>query len=222
MRPVIAKPNVVKPIVVKLGGSTSDGADLQTWVAALAAARLPLVVVPGGGPFAELVRTEQKRVGFSDEAAHAMAILAMDAFGCVIMDGQARMTPARSLDELERALDEEKIPVWLPSSMTIGAADIPASWDITSDSLAAWLAGRIKAEALLLIKQTEAFSAEDSVADLMARGIVDPAFAATLPDGVGLFLASPPDAAGARSTLAAGKLPGTKIRTTAAPLRRAG
>jgi dihydroneopterin aldolase len=151
-----------------------------------------------------------------------MAILAMDAFGCVIMDRQARMAPARSLDELERVLDEEKIAVWLPSSMTIGAADIPASWDITSDSLAAWLAGRIKAEALLLIKQTEAFSAEDSVADLMARGIVDPAFAAMLPGGVGLFLAGPADAAGARSTLAAGKLPGAKIGTAAIPLRRAG
>jgi dihydroneopterin aldolase len=106
--------------------------------------------------------------------------------------------------------------------MTIGAADIPASWDITSDSLAAWLAGKIKAEALLLIKQTEAFSAEDSVADLMARGIVDPAFAAMLADGIGLYLAGPGDAAGAGRALAAGTLPGIRIGSAAGPLRRAG
>ncbi|MDN5928644.1 MAG: dihydroneopterin aldolase [Hyphomicrobiales bacterium] len=205
-----------------MGGSTAKGAELPTWIAALASAALPLVIVPGGGPFAELVRVEQKRMGFSNEAAHAMAILAMDAFGCVIMDGQARMAPARSVDEVERVLGEEKIPVWLPSAMTIGASDVPASWDITSDSLAAWLAGRIKAEALLLIKQTQAFSAEDSIANLMARNIVDPAFAAMLPEGTGLFLAGPADATGARSALAAGKLPGTKIRPAAGPLRRAG
>jgi dihydroneopterin aldolase len=216
------RPAVVKPVVVKLGGSTAEGGELRTWIAALASAALPLVVVPGGGPFAELVRTEQKRMGFSDDAAHAMAILAMDAFGRVILDGGARLAPARSLDEVVRVLDEGKIPVWLPSSMTIGSTDIPASWDITSDSLAAWLAGRIGAETLLLVKQTQAFSSEDSVADLMARGIVDPAFAEILPGGIGLYLAGPADAAGAGRALAAGTLPGTRIRSAVGPLRRAG
>lgn len=216
------RPAVVKPVVVKLGGSTAEGGELRTWIAALASAALPLVVVPGGGPFAELVRTEQKRMGFSDDAAHAMAILAMDAFGRVILDGEARLAPARSLDEVVRVLGEGKIPVWLPSSMTIGSTDIPASWDITSDSLAAWLAGRIGAETLLLVKQTQAFSSEDSVADLMARGIVDPAFAEILPGGIGLYLAGPADAAGAGRALAAGTLPGTRIRSAVGPLRRAG
>lgn len=215
-------PAAVKPVVVKLGGSTAEGGELDTWIAAFAAAALPLVIVPGGGPFAELVRMEQKRMGFSDEAAHAMAILAMDAFGCVILDGEARMAPARSLEEVARVLGEEKIPVWLPSAMMIGASDIPASWDVTSDSLAAWLAGRIGAETLLLVKQTQAFSAEDSASDLMARGVVDPAFAAMLPDGIGLYLAGPGDAGGAGRALAAGTLPGIRIGSAAGPLRRAG
>jgi dihydroneopterin aldolase len=215
-------PAAVKPVVVKLGGSTAEGGELDTWIAAFAAAALPLVIVPGGGPFAELVRMEQKRMGFSDEAAHAMAILAMDAFGCVILDGEARMAPARSLEEVARVLGEEKIPVWLPSAMMIGASDIPASWDVTSDSLAAWLAGRIGAETLLLVKQTQAFSAEDSVADLMARGIVDPAFGEILPGGIGLYLAGPADAADTGRALAAGMPPGTRIRSAAGPLRRAG
>ena len=216
------RPAVVKPVVVKLGGSTAEGGELRTWIAALASAALPLVVVPGGGPFAELVRTEQKRMGFSDDAAHAMAILAMDAFGRVILDGGARLAPACSLDEVGRVLGEGKIPVWLPSSMTIGSTDIPASWDITSDSLAAWLAGRIGAETLLLVKQTQAFSSEDCVADLMARGIVDPAFAEILPGGIGLYLAGPADAASAGRALAAGTLPGTRIGSAVGPLRRAG
>jgi dihydroneopterin aldolase len=151
-----------------------------------------------------------------------MAILAMDAFGCVILDGEARMAPARSLDDVARVLGEGKIPVWLPSSVTLGAPDKRASWDITSDSLAAWLAGRMDAAALLLVKQTQAFGAGDTVADLAARGVVDAGFAASLPDGIDLFLAGPDDAAGAGRALAAGTLPGMCIRSAADPLRKAG
>ena len=110
---------------------------MDVWIAALAASSLPLVIVPGGGPFADQVRDAQKRMGFSDAAAHAMAILAMDQFGHVILDRHERLAPARSLDEIEHALTDGKIPVWLPSSMAIPAPDIPCSWDITSDSLAA-------------------------------------------------------------------------------------
>jgi dihydroneopterin aldolase len=106
--------------------------------------------------------------------------------------------------------------------MALGAADIPASWDVTSDSLAAWLTGRIGAEALLLVKQTQAFSAEDSIIDLVERRIVDAAFAAMLPDGIDLVLAGPADAAGAGRALAAGRLPGIRIGSAAGPLRRAG
>ena len=104
-----------------------------------------------------------------------------------------------------------KIPVWLPSAMAIPASDIPISWDITSDSLAAWLAGKLGAETLLLIKQSRAFANEDSVADLTARGIVDAHFATMLPAGIGLFIAGPDDAATAAAMFSSGRLPGIHI-----------
>ena len=162
----------MRAAVVKLGGSTADHKAMDVWTAALAVARLPLVVVPGGGAFADQVRDEQRRLGFSDAAAHAMAILAMDQFGHVILDRHERFSAARSPEEIDQALADGKIPVWLPSAMAVPAPEIPASWGITSDSLAAWLAGKLGAEALLLVKQSKAFANEDSVADLMARRIV--------------------------------------------------
>lgn len=207
--------------VVKLGGSTAGGAELRLWSAALAAASSPLVIVPGGGPFANQVRDAQKRMGFSDTAAHAMAILAMDQFGHVILDRAERFVPAHSLDEMERALEAGRIPVWLPSTLSLSAPDIRASWDITSDSLAAWLAGKLGAEALLLIKQSSDFSAADDIDSLTTREIVDAGFAATLPEGVDLFLASPRDAVTAGATLAAGRLPGVRI-SAAVDVRRVG
>jgi dihydroneopterin aldolase len=212
----------VKRAVVKIGGSTASEAQLDTWIAAMAGSRLPLVVVPGGGPFADEVREVQRRIGFSDRAAHAMAILAMEQFGHLILDRDERLIPARSLEEMAEGLNSARIPVWLPSSLAIPARDIPASWHITSDSLAAWLAGRLGADALLLVKQTSAFSGQDGVESLTARGIVDAAFGAMLPSGVDFRLAGPEDAAAAAAMLSSGILPGTRMTAAVAAARKAG
>ncbi|RWC07473.1 MAG: dihydroneopterin aldolase, partial [Mesorhizobium sp.] len=92
------------------------------------------------------------------------------------------------------------------------------SWDITSDSLAAWLVGKLGANTLLLIKQTGAFFGSDTIDGLAVRGIVDAGFTAMLPDGVDFHLAGPKDAAEAGALLASGNLPGIRI---AAPIRSA-
>jgi dihydroneopterin aldolase len=212
----------VKPIVVKLGGSTAHAAEMARWIAALAGSKLPIVIVPGGGLFADQVRETQMRMDFSDTAAHAMAILAMEQFGQIILDRDERLVPARSLEEMVQALDAVKVPVWLPSSLALPAPDIPASWDITSDSLAAWLAGKLGAKALLLIKQTGAFFGSDTIDSLAVRGVVDAGFAAMLPDGVDVHLAGPKDAAEAGTMLAAGNLPGMAIAAPIRPARKAG
>jgi aspartokinase-like uncharacterized kinase len=76
----------------------------------------------------------------------------------------------------------------------LGAADIPQSWDVTSDSLAAWLAGKIGAERLLLVKQVEPPEGTVRAADLAERGIVDTAFANFhAASGVPAFILGPKD-----------------------------
>jgi aspartokinase-like uncharacterized kinase len=210
----------MKLAVVKLGGSTAQAAEMNAWIDALAASSLPLVIVPGGGPFADQVREAQKRLGFSDAAAHTMAILAMEQFGHVILDRHVKLAAARSPEEIGQTLARGQVPVWLPSAMAIGAAGIPASWDITSDSLAAWLAGKLGAWALLLIKQTNAFSDTDDLDGLMANGLVDAAFGTMLPVGVEFHLAGPRDAATAHAAFAAGRLPGARMRPASNRMRR--
>src|SRR5262245_19699924 len=206
--------------VVKLGGSTASGALMDTWISALAGSALPLVIVPGGGPFADHVRQAQARMCFSDRAAHAMAILAMDQFGTVILDRDEGLVAARTLDEVGRALGSAGVPVWLPSTVAVPASDIPASWDVTSDSLAAWLAGRIGADALLLIKQTAEFQNASDIEGLTNTGIVDAGLSTMLPAGVELYLAGPPDADMASELLAAGALPGTRVARAQGPVRK--
>ncbi len=162
--------------VVKLGGSLAGSAGLVGWLDALAACGGRVVVVPGGGPFADAVRAAQAEMGFGDEAAHHMALLAMEQYGRALADLRPGFGIAHTLVDIRQMLAAGEVPIWSPVEMVAGSADIPASWDVTSDSLAAWLAGRIGAARLLLVKHGS-FSGEPMPAvDLAARGIVDPAF----------------------------------------------
>ena len=77
--------------VVKVGGGLArdagDGA-LRALCAAIGevGARHPLLVVPGGGEFADAVRAYDRRVGLEARSAHWMAILAMDQFGWALAE----------------------------------------------------------------------------------------------------------------------------------------
>ncbi|MGB3388186.1 MAG: dihydroneopterin aldolase [Pseudaminobacter sp.] len=199
----------MKRLVVKLGGSTAYHVEMTRWISALAGAGIPLVLVPGGGPFADRVREAQAPMRFSDRAAHFMAILAMEQMGLALADIHPRLAPARSLSDMETILANGRLPVWLPYELSRSAGDIPESWDMTSDSLSAWLAGRIGADALLLVKQTDALA--DSVEDLAEAGIVDPLLPEMLGEETSLYIAGPCFLNDAAQILAAGKIPGSRI-----------
>jgi 5-(aminomethyl)-3-furanmethanol phosphate kinase len=166
----------VVPTVVKLGGSYAFSSALKSWIDAVAACAGSVVVVPGGGPFAETVRVAQPKMGFDDRAAHEMALLAMEQYGCALASLGAGWRLAASAAAIEDVLREGGVPVWSPTPMLRDANDVPWSWDVTSDSLAAWLAGRIGAKRVLLVKQLEPPPGRLRAADLVADGIIDPAF----------------------------------------------
>lgn len=164
--------------VVKLGGSLHDAPALRGWLHLLATAPgPPRVVVPGGGPFADAVRRLQPRLGFDDLAAHRMAILAMQQYGLHLAAIEPRLAPAESKAELEAAsLQAAGGAVWLPWRLAGREPTIPASWEVTADSLAAWLARRLGATALVLVKSAPAPAGCPRPEDLAAMGLVDPAF----------------------------------------------
>jgi aspartokinase-like uncharacterized kinase len=190
------------PTVIKLGGSFAFSPDLGDWIAAIAGCAGRAVVVPGGGPFADAVRAAQVQMGFDDRAAHRMGLLAMEQYGCAIKNLHEALSLADSLDSIRRGLADGKVPVWLPTQMALGATDIPPSWDVTSDSLAAWLAGKIGAERLVLVKQVEPAHGTARVTDLAERDIVDAAFANFhAASGVPAFILGPKDHVAVRRLL---------------------
>jgi dihydroneopterin aldolase len=181
--------------IIKLGGSHANGPHVKDWLAAIAAQAGAVVIVPGGGPFADAVRSAQAAMGYDDSAAHAMALMAMAQFGRALMslNPSLRMTASRSA--ILRALKDGMVPVWSPETMARAAA-LPETWALTSDSLAAWLAGALRAGRLVLVKRGRFEGAAVDVRDLVARGVVDPLFPRYLKEcGARAWLAAPTDSA---------------------------
>lgn len=165
--------------VIKLGGSLLSTEALLPWLTVLAHSNA--VIVPGGGVFADTVRAMQLRWGFSEQAAHDMAVLSMQQYGRMLAD-LAGLPVLKNHGRF--AFPTDRAVVWLPDPDTIGQAAEPGSWRITSDSLAAWLAGQIQAEHLLLVKSVGLPFAGDlgdsplPVRVPVERGWVDEAFPA--------------------------------------------
>lgn len=173
----VQKVKVPAPVVVKIGGSLVENDRIGGALDIVARASRRIVVVPGGGVFADTVRRAQENYQFSDEAAHRMAILAMHQTAELLMDLQPRLMGADSVAAMRAIWRKGKIPVWLPHKMCEDDNEIPADWSITSDGLSARLAERMRCSQVVLVKSRGA-PPDASAFDLARDGIVDPIFAA--------------------------------------------
>jgi aspartokinase-like uncharacterized kinase len=164
-------------IVVKLGGSLSHSESLIKCLNSLEQNYAPnaIVIVPGGGAFADQVRLAQQRWQFDDNTAHRMAILAMQQMALLIKGLKRCFTIAYSVTDIEKQLSRQKIVIWSPDIVELDRAGIAASWDITSDSLAAWLASALSAKELILVKSAS-IDKNLSLQKLAEQNIIDQGF----------------------------------------------
>ncbi|WP_292531411.1 uridylate kinase [Methylocystis sp.] len=202
-------PSNSAPLVVKLGGSLHASPALADWLAALKRYPRPLTIVPGGGPFADAVRAAQPAMRYNDETAHAMAVLAMEQYALALANCDPALALAASLDAIEAAHVQRRVALWRASAMVADAQDIALGWDVTSDSLAAWLAKKTGAWALLLVKSVDV-SDGAPLSEIIREGVVDPALPDYL-DGTPLFIAGPSSLPHAAARLADGAPPGAAI-----------
>jgi aspartokinase-like uncharacterized kinase len=145
--------------VVKVGGGLAREAGdraLRTLCRAIgdAGARHPVLVVPGGAGFADAVREHDRRFALRDATAHRMAILAMDQFGWLLCDLIPGAVACTELPGARAATARGRTPVLLPAALLAGDP-LPASWAVTSDSIAAWVAGAAHAARLVLVKPVD-------------------------------------------------------------------
>ena len=98
-----------------------------------------------------------------------MAILAMEQVSHLLLDRAPGFSACASRADFEASSGRPAL--WLPRRMA-SSAPLPASWDVTSDSLALWLAGALGARKLVLVKAAEA-PATSAPAEWARAGLVD-------------------------------------------------
>lgn len=162
-------------LVIKTGGSLAETGRLKDALTMIAGAKRPVVVVPGGGQFAQKIRDLQNALRFDDKSAHRLAMLGMHQMAELYFTMDARLAAADSLDGIARQIAAGLIPVWMPLQMCQSDPEIPTDWSITSDGLAARLAERMGGAPLVLLKSIDV-AADATAEELASDGVVDAAF----------------------------------------------
>ncbi len=141
--------------VVKVGGALLELDDALTRTLSALELLTPtraLLIVPGGGPFADTIRTVDKKQSLTEDDAHWMAILGMEQFAILLASKIRHAQLVQRHGEIVRAHAQGRIPVLAPYRWLREADPLPHTWDVTSDSIAAWAASAVGARQLILIK----------------------------------------------------------------------
>jgi hypothetical protein len=154
-------------LVVKVGGSLAPY--LPAIVPVLRDSPRPLLIVPGGGVFADAVRSSASAA--DADAAHWMACAAMDQYGWMIA--------AEGLTTSSRITAPKKTAVLLPYCALRRHDPLPHSWDVTSDTIAAWVAKTAGCD-LLVLKSVDGIEVDGKIASridcAVSTDTVDPCF----------------------------------------------
>ena len=93
-----------------------------------------ILIVPGGGIFADAVREADRTFGLGEDASHWMAVLGMEQYACCLLD-KSRAAATYSIEQ-----PEPGVSVLFPYGLLKAEDPLPHSWDVTSDTIAAWVA----------------------------------------------------------------------------------
>jgi 5-(aminomethyl)-3-furanmethanol phosphate kinase len=167
--------------VVKVGGSLYDlpdlGVRLRSWLKTLSWPRV--LLVPGGGPTADVIRDFDRTHALGEAVAHELALrsLTLNAWFLSALLGVG-------VCDCSVAPREEGVSVLDVHAFCAAdtPGELPACWDATSDSVAAQVAVVLGAKELVLLKSVTLPEACDW-RQAGEQGIVDPMFAATLARG---------------------------------------
>jgi aspartokinase-like uncharacterized kinase len=217
--------------LIKVGGSVCNSPELKVlapqWAALARQHRL--LFLAGGGLFADQVRLIDEAFELSDSAAHWMAIAAMDQCGYLLADRMPGIEVIYDLEMTPAITAAGSSAVLLPSSFFRRHDPLPHRWEVTSDSLAAWLTGFAGIDCLVLLKDVPGvyqpdspispppLLAEVSKDQLSRYEVVDPYFTKALPDLVECWIIDGRQPDRLAKLLETGKTAGTRILQDRAP-----
>jgi hypothetical protein len=150
--------------LIKIGGSLAeDPAALRALCNKLGeiAKKYRIVVVPGGGKFADVVRDFDRRYVLFPDISHRMAILGMDQFGLLLSQIIPNSCATYLLNDAKQLSEIRVVPIFLPSRLMLQDDPLEHSWDVTSDSIAAYIASRLNTDKVILVTDVDGIFTSD-------------------------------------------------------------
>lgn len=108
-----------------------------------------IMLICGGGEFANKIREYNEEQFFSDSANHNSAIICMDIVGTLLADKIDNFSAVKSLEDIELICNQNEIPVLLPSTLMEQFDPLEHSWRVSSDSIALFISHLLKAKLLI-------------------------------------------------------------------------
>lgn len=142
--PAQATPPTMPPLVVFLAPSLTRAAALAGFLDLLQTGPDPLVICTGPPKILPVMSKDA-------EAARRIHLLSLDLTAWQLAGQDARLAVTGSRTELDWALGNKRPAIWAPSKMLLDAVAVPPADLSDGPGLAAWLAGQIKARALLFV-----------------------------------------------------------------------
>lgn len=155
--------------VLKIGGSWITNPNLTTLLKRLYKKKTgKIVIVAGGGCFADAVRFAFKKTKMTEKLANTLALKSTEIFCSYLKDINKKIYLTTN-----RRFRENLLNVWLPSSILSNEKSFKKNWNSTSDSVAAWLSTNIKADGLVFIKSLKKTKKINKLGDLQKKNIID-------------------------------------------------
>jgi hypothetical protein len=122
---------------------------------------LRLIVIPGGGSLANEVRRMHKEYNLTDTTAHLMAMLAIDQNAFMINQFLEGSRVVFDPSDARRTTKGHRVAILAPFRLMLNRDPLPHSWNVTSDSIAAYIAKSVGAQKLILLKDVDGIYTED-------------------------------------------------------------
>jgi aspartokinase-like uncharacterized kinase len=172
--------------VVKVGGSLFDWAELPERLTAylemrrMAGHREHAILIAGGGPAADWIRSVDQIHHLGDVVADRLALRALDLTAAFLAEVLPQAPCIDRLEMLELSPHSRTCTILSPRCALSeiersGASPLRASWDVTSDAIAARIAVHLEAQSLVLLKSTP-LPAHATRGEAARLGLIDPVF----------------------------------------------
>ena len=156
--------------IIKIGGSWLKNPNLKDLLFKIKKIRPEhIVIVTGGGVFADSIREVYKNTNMSESLGNKLALKSTEFFAYYLKELNKDLYLTNDFVEFKK----DKINIWLPSKTLSQNNSFQNNWDSTSDSVAVWLGKKIKAKGIIFIKSWEKFNKKNKLSKLQNDNVID-------------------------------------------------